>query len=538
MGDYRALYRKWRPTDFDAVCGQTKITDILKFQVAEKRIGHAYLFCGSRGTGKTSCAKILAKAVNCESPRGGNPCNECTACRAINAGSAVDVVEMDAASNTGVDNVRTLKEEIVFNPVDLKYKVYIIDEVHMISVSAFNALLKTLEEPPAHVIFILATTELHKLPTTIVSRCQRFDFRRINSRVIAEHLLHVSKEEGIDLHEDGARLIARTAQGGMRDALSLLELCAGLHCTIDEQMAIETLGIGSRQQTFEIVRAIFQKEYEKLFSVVAEQNALGRDTSVLVQDLIDCYRDLLIVKTIRESEGYLDVTDQEMATLKELVADIGAERLIAHSKLLEDALARMQRGITDKRSTLEIALCRMCDLRLSVDLESLVARVTALEGKISVLNSRQIPSQEANAVESSLSSVSESEIREQAKQPVVPDPAVAEKKEPPAQKNVARQLSYWSDVVDTLAATRPSNAGILSNSKAYADGKGNICVFAQNEIFAQIMTTAELFGAICSAVSEQEGRPIDRGNLKIGVLGKEKREDLIGELMRSVDGDN
>ena len=234
LSDYRALYRKWRPRDFDDVCGQDGITDILKYEVANNRLSHAYLFCGSRGTGKTSCAKILAKAVNCENPRNGNPCNCCESCKSIDSGIATDVIEMDAASNNGINDVRDMQDEIAFTPALLKYRVYIIDEVHMMSGQAFNALLKTLEEPPTYVAFILATTEYHKLPTTIVSRCQRFDFKRISTDVIMSRLLEISKNEGIDITEDAARVIARVSRGGMRDAISLLELCAGANTKIDD----------------------------------------------------------------------------------------------------------------------------------------------------------------------------------------------------------------------------------------------------------------------------------------------------------------
>ena len=228
---HKALYRKWRSPDFDDVCGQEAVTDILKYQVESGRLSHAYLFCGSRGTGKTSCAKILAKAVNCLDPKGGNPCNKCAACRSIDAGTATDVIEMDAASNNGVGDVRDMKDEIAFTPAELKYRVYIIDEVHMMSKEAFNALLKTLEEPPEYVIFILATTEYNKLPATIVSRCQQFDFKRLKSDVIVERLLKISSAEGIDITRDGAKMIARASEGGMRDAISMLELCAGAHRT-------------------------------------------------------------------------------------------------------------------------------------------------------------------------------------------------------------------------------------------------------------------------------------------------------------------
>ena len=538
--DYRALYRKWRPSDFDEVCGQDKITDILKFQVAEKRIGHAYLFCGSRGTGKTSCAKILAKAVNCESPHNGNPCNKCAACLSIDAGSAVDVTEMDAASNTGVDNVRTLKEEIVFSPAELRYRVYIIDEVHMISVNAFNALLKTLEEPPAHVIFILATTELHKLPTTIISRCQRFDFRRIDSRVITERLLRVANEEKIDLTEDGARLIARTAQGGMRDALSLLELCAGLHRTIDENTAIEALGIGSRQQTFDIINAIFSKDHAKLFDTVSELTKIGRDLSGFLQSLIDCYRDVMIVRSVKNPADYLDVTDREMSALSELSSKLTMERLIAHSKLLEDALGRIQRGVSDKRSTIEITFCRMCDLRLSADIESLVARVAEMESKISVLNVGQMvafaPKAEELCAESqaeNTSTISTTSITETKKESTGENSHI--KTNETDNEDVYRSLSYWRDIVDALVSARPSNAGTLGGSKAYKNKKGEIRILAKTQLFAMLMKTSDLFASICAAISEQEGKPIDVNKVSIEVSGAEKQDNLIDEVVRAYD---
>ena len=302
---HRALYRKWRPQTFDDVCGQNQITDILKYEVANGKTSHAYLFCGSRGTGKTTCAKILAKAVNCLSPVNGNPCNECRACRSIDGGTATDVLEMDAASNTGVDNVRDIKEEIVFSPADLTYRVYIIDEVHMLSTSAFNALLKTLEEPPAHVLFILATTELQKLPTTVISRCQRFDFRRIASDVIVSRLSAIAKEEGVSLTEDGARLIARIAEGGMRDAISLFELCAGLEKTVDAALVSETLGVESRDNTANLVRAVADKSYADIYAIIENVVTSSRDLSVFMQDMMDYYRDLMVVKTSPMAKEYL-----------------------------------------------------------------------------------------------------------------------------------------------------------------------------------------------------------------------------------------
>ena len=243
---HQALYRKWRPKTFNDVCGQDHITSILKYEIDNSKFSHAYLFCGSRGTGKTSCAKILSKAVNCLSPEGGNPCGKCEACLSIENGTTTDVLEMDAASNNGIDNIRDIRDEVVYAPSSLKYRVYIIDAVHMLSASAFNALLKTLEEPPEHVVFILATTELHKLPATIISRCQRFDFRRISTEVLKNHLLHIADAEGIDLCPEAAVMLAKQAQGGMRDAISLLELCAGSREKITPEVVNITVGARGR----------------------------------------------------------------------------------------------------------------------------------------------------------------------------------------------------------------------------------------------------------------------------------------------------
>ena len=324
---HQALYRKWRPRTFDEVHGQEHITSILKYEVANNKFSHAYLFCGSRGTGKTSCAKILAKAVNCLDPQNGNPCCKCEACLAIDQGAATDVLEMDAASNNGVDNIRDIRDEVVYSPSNLKYRVYIIDEVHMLSVSAFNALLKTLEEPPEHVVFILATTELHKLPATIISRCQRFDFRRIATEVLKDHLLRVAKAENIELCESAAFLLAKQAQGGMRDAISLLDLCAGSRERIDDALVNNTVGTVGRENMLAVVSAIVEKDYETIFAAVEDVVRSSRDVTVFWQDLISVYRDLLIVKSSSRASSYLDLTDSETEALTSLAAKFTTETL-------------------------------------------------------------------------------------------------------------------------------------------------------------------------------------------------------------------
>ena len=379
---HQALYRKWRPKTFDEVCGQDHITSILKYEVANSKFSHAYLFCGSRGTGKTSCAKILAKAVNCLSPENGNPCGKCAACLSIDSGAATDVLEMDAASNNGVDNIRDIRDEVVYSPSNLKYRVYIIDEVHMLSASAFNALLKTLEEPPEHVVFILATTELHKLPATIISRCQRFDFRRITTEILKNHLLDIAKAENIEITESAANILAKHAQGGMRDAISLLDLCAGSRRLIDDALVSETVGLGGREKLIDVVRAIAKKDYEKIFEAVDETVRSSRDIAVFWQELISIYRDLLIVKNSKEPQRYLDLTDSETEELTGVAKLFSAELLTYHTEMLSDALLTMTRANAVRRIVAELTLVRMCDAKLSTSPDSMLARISALEAAV------------------------------------------------------------------------------------------------------------------------------------------------------------
>ena len=380
---HQALYRKWRPQRFEDVCGQEHITSILQYEIAHGACNHAYLFCGSRGTGKTTCAKILAKAVNCEHPINGSPCGECAACRSIDAGSATDVLEIDAASNNGVDNIRDIRDEVVYSPSALKYRVYIVDEVHMLSVSAFNALLKTLEEPPSHVLFILATTELHKLPATIISRCQRFEFRRIAIPVLQQRLLHIAEQEGISLDPEAARLLGKQAQGGMRDAISLLELCAGSRKPITVDLVNEIVGVSGREDMVRVVRAIADRSYDVLLEEIASVVASARDMTVFWQELIGFYRDMMIFKTTSAASKYLDLTDSEQEQLSALAAVFTKEQLLYHSKLLDDALLAMQRANVLKRSVAEMTLIRVCDESLDTSPEAMLSRISKLEMTLS-----------------------------------------------------------------------------------------------------------------------------------------------------------
>ena len=309
---YQALYRKYRPRSFSEVVGQKNVVKTLKNQISENHISHAYLFTGSRGTGKTSCAKILAKAVNCLNPVNGDPCNQCEICKGINDESIYDVTEIDAASNNGVDNIRDLRDNTAFSPAAAKYRIYIIDEVHMLSGAAFNALLKTLEEPPAHVVFILATTEVHKLPATILSRCQRFDFGRIAAEDIAERLTEISEKESISITKDAALMIAKLSDGAMRDALSLLDVCAASGKEIDERAVLDAAGMSGREYLERLADAIVNKDSEKALTVTAELYEKSKDMARLCGELIEYFRNIMLVKTLKNPENLLVCSANEI----------------------------------------------------------------------------------------------------------------------------------------------------------------------------------------------------------------------------------
>lgn len=514
MSDYKALYRKWRPFDFDDVCGQKGVTDILKYEVANNKISHAYLFCGSRGTGKTSCAKILAKAVNCLNSKDGNPCNRCEACRSIDAGMATDVIEMDAASNNGVGDVRTLKDEIAFTPALLKYRVYIIDEVHMMSGAAFNALLKTLEEPPSYVVFILATTEYNKLPTTIVSRCQRFDFRRMSADVIIERLMKISEAEGIDLGEDGARLIARVSRGGMRDAVSLLELCAGARVRIDSSLVAATVGTGDRSTVYKLIWAVGKADYNTVYGIVGDIVMSSGDISVFWQEIIDSYRDIMVVKNTDKAKSYLDLTDVEYETLKKIASEFTMARLSYHTTLLEAAISDMQRATNSKRSIAEITLTRMCDPKLVISAEALALRVEELEKQISMMKFSVVPSSQKNIAEQDKAQVNEEES------------AVSDL------SNEVENIPYdrWQAVVERIGEIKRSLSSQFNGAAAYRMGK-NAFLVKMSEFFANRIASNEADLAIVRGViAEFENEDISNISVKVEGIKISVGENLSSEL--------
>ena len=375
---YQALYRKWRPKTFSDVIGQSHITQTLKKQVAEGRTSHAYLFTGTRGTGKTTCAKILAKAVNCEHPVDGDPCCQCPSCVGIENGSFLDVLELDAASNNGVDQVRALRDEAIYSPANVKKRVYIVDEVHMLSTPAFNALLKILEEPPEHLMFILATTELHKVPATILSRCQRFSFKRITPQDIAARLLYVAGQEGIGLTEDGAELLSRLADGALRDGLSLLDQCAAVGGTVDSRAVLEALGLAGNLQTAKLMEQVLARNAQGALIQLDQLYQGGKDVGAVLGELSTLVRDLLLRKTAPEGGAALLSGGYDAATLDRLGKNVSATRLIYLATTLQKATADLYYS-SNRRTDAELCLLRLCDESLSGDLTALETRVERLE---------------------------------------------------------------------------------------------------------------------------------------------------------------
>lgn len=380
---YTALYRKFRPNDFKEVKGQDAVVTTLQNQIKAGRIGHAYLFCGTRGTGKTSVAKIFAKAVNCEHPIDGSPCGECEMCRAISAGVSMNVVEIDAASNNGVDNIREIREEVAYRPTEGKYKVYIIDEVHMLSIGAFNALLKTLEEPPEYVIFILATTEVHKIPVTILSRCQRYDFKRISTETIVERLRELVDQEGLDVEEKALRYIAKMADGAMRDALSLLDQCAAFY--INEPLTydhvLEVLGAVDTEVLSRLLRNILARDIKNVIETLDELIMQGRELSQFAVDFTWYLRNLLLVKSSENMEDVLDISAENIERLKEEAQMVKTDELLRYIRVFSE-LTNQLKYAAQKRVILEVALIKLCRPQMETNPDSLLSRIRALEEEV------------------------------------------------------------------------------------------------------------------------------------------------------------
>ena len=530
---HQALYRKWRPKTFDDVCGQDHITSVLKYEIANAKSSHAYLFCGSRGTGKTTCAKILAKAINCESPINGNPCNTCASCRSIDAGSATDVLEMDAASNNGVENIRDIRDEVVYSPSSLKYRVYIVDEVHMLSPSAFNALLKTLEEPPAHVVFILATTELHKLPATIISRCQRFDFRRITVSDIMARLLYIAQKENIETENNALRIIAKYSQGGMRDAISLFELCAGNRSRLSSEDVTNTIGTISNETIAKILCAVRSKDYDTIFSVIDDIVASSKDISVFWDDMIAYCRNMLIYKTANSLETYLDLTESEKKQLGEISDMFTKDTVLYFIKLLNDSLAIMQKANSTKRYVAEMTLIRMSDETLDTSSEAILSRISKLESAIT--NSRISVNTEVE-----IKAIKEAPVSKQEETPQKANKKQDENSNknaiattPNTTSSSEKLFRGWKEIVDTVAKLDVMAGPFLKKTKAYILPNDKISVRFQNSFAMDMFIKSSLSEPLYSSLSEALKRPINESNIEFIIsVSTENQDDDLEDIIQ------
>ena len=505
MSAYQALYRKYRPQTFDDVSGQAAVTQTLKTQIMTGKMSHAYLFTGSRGTGKTSCAKILAKAVNCLHPDNGNPCNCCEACKAIDSGSCMDVLEIDAASNNGVDNVRDLRDDAIYTPSQVKMRVYIIDEVHMLSISAFNALLKIIEEPPEHLLFILATTELHKVPATILSRCQRFSFRRISQEDIAARLQYVAYQESIDLDDGAARVLARLADGGMRDGLSLLDQCASAttgELTVERVYAC--LGIAGERKCGELMGYIAEHNTKSALSLFNQLYTEGKDLSAMLDEMACLTRDLLVLKTAGGGGiTMLSGVASDKETM-DLAKKLSSGELIRMMELLQTTLAGFTRA-SSRRMDAELCIVQLCQPELSLDAKDLNARLTRLEEQV------KSGSFVAAAPEKKQQPPAREDLDERPPMPGDEDAPPGEE-EPPAPRDDA-PVGFWSDLcANVRKELKPPITGFfVATPNAPVQGAlvgDRLELRCGNDFTAQMLDRPDVLEVVSRKAGVMLGRPV------------------------------
>ena len=550
---YRVLYRKWRPTVFTDVSGQYRSQSLWYNQVSSGRLNHAYLFTGSRGTGKTTCAKILAKAVNCLNPQNGNPCGECEICKGIDDGSILDIVEMDAASNRKIDDIRQIIDEVQFKPTKCKYRVYIVDEVHMLTQEAFNALLKTLEEPPEHVIFILATTEVHKLPQTIRSRCQRFDFHRIPPRAIADRVEYVVSQENAEITDSAALMLASVADGALRDALSLLDSCLAVSSYIDEKVVRNAAGLVNNSYLFELATAIINKNPSKSLEIVGRLYSESKDMARLCDELVEHFRALMLIKTIKNPRDILIMSDDEFEQAVTQSDYLSLADIVFYMDVLSKAYQRMGKGTGD-RTELEMALVKLSASELDGTIEALTARVTALEKAVKrgiTVNYAQ-PPQQSQGVQT------EQPQQAAAKQETVEDPfaqpETEHKKAPvakpaPEVKPVVQRASVnldelydnavpftrWVEVVNSLKSVSRSIAAAFAGSTAYESGN-YLLIDTNNELAFDLLRQNGRRAEIKSALLELTGKNYSLGPYKRSTPKKEEKTDPLNSLVQSLEG--
>lgn len=551
---YQVLYRKWRPKTFDDVSGQEHITTTLVNELKSGRINHAYLFTGSRGTGKTTCAKILAKAVNCLSPENGNPCGKCENCIAAEDGSFQDIVEMDAASNRRIDDIRSVIDGAVFTPAKGKYKVYIIDEVHMLTQEAFNALLKTLEEPPSHVIFILATTEVHKLPATIISRCQRFDFHRINPHVIKDRLKYVVEQEGCSITDDAALLIAAIADGALRDALSLTDRCIGLGGgEITLSVVREAAGLSGRGYVYDMASSCINKNCGEALELIAKLYGESKDMARLCEELTEHFRNLMLLKSVKNPDDILVVGRDELEVLKSHAERISLSEIVHIMDVLGSAFERMNRG-ADSRTEMETAVVKLCSPQLDVTEDAVLSRIGALErtvnrlmnmissGTLTVqkednLNKNGETSNKAETSES-IDEFKDTENLENTVSNQAEDPQNSSRE--PQRKRVAvdvdeiyrnaKPFPNWKEVVENLRKYSKTISAAFDGTKAYVSGR-YILIDSPSDIPFQLLKQSSQREKIREAVLEITGATYSLGPYRPPEKKiREEKEDPMEKL--------
>lgn len=569
---YRVLYRKWRPQTFDDVSGQEHITTTLKNEIVAGRLNHAYLFTGSRGTGKTSCAKILAKAVNCLDVHGGNPCGKCEVCRGIDDGSILDVVEMDAASNRNIDDIRQIIDEVQFKPAKCKYRVYIIDEVHMLTTQAFNALLKTLEEPPEHVVFILATTEVHKLPQTILSRCQKFEFHRIPPRAIADRLLFVARQEEVTLSDSAAMLIASVADGALRDGLSLLDRCIAISSDIDEDVVRNAAGLARKTYLYELVNCVINKNTAKSLEIIDRLYGESKDMARLCDELVAHFRALMLIKSVRNPRDILVMSEDEFEEAQTQSDYLSLADIVYYMDVLSRAYQRMGKGTGD-RTELEMAMVKLACSELDGTYEALTQRVSALEKavkkgitvnyepvsedneeKSNVSETDSLPAKKEETLDisttdvekpmptskqdvSSSKTVQESEPQ---KAPVAKPATAPVSKAARTPANLddiyknAKPFPEWVDVVSNMKPISRAIAAAFSGSTAYVSGS-YLLIDTSNEMAFELLKNGTRREEIRKIILETTGRVYKLGPYK-HVEEKKKEIDPLDVLKNGLEG--
>lgn len=568
---YQVLYRKWRPKTFSDVSGQEHITTTLLNELSTNRLNHAYLFTGSRGTGKTTCAKILAKAVNCLHPVNGNPCGECEICKGIDSGGILDVTEMDAASNRKIDDIRQIIDEVQFKPSKCKYRVYIIDEVHMLTTEAFNALLKTLEEPPEHAIFILATTEVHKLPQTILSRCQRFDFHRIPPRAIADRLLYVASQEGVTLSDGAALLAASVADGALRDALSLLDRCIAISSDIDEDVVRSAAGLARKTYLFELANCVINKNTAKALEIVNRLYGESKDMARLCDELLSHFRTLMLIKSVKNPRDIIIMADDEFEQAQVQSDYLSLADIVYYMDVLSRAYQNMGRGTGD-RTELEMAVVKLSSAELDGTIEALTARVTALEKAVKKgIRVNCVPEQ-VQAVSQPVQSeppkpeVQKSEpekvqevkpvVEMEKDEPVAPTPKIqgqpaqeqpvltasAPKKAVQRQSvdldaiyNNAQPFPDWAEVVNNMKPVSRTIAAAFANSSAYTSGK-YMLIDTDNEMAFELLKNNERRQEIRQLIFETTGQHYNLGPYKRPSAKQEDKTDPVDRLVESLQG--